>query len=277
MLMLLLVAAFMGVIVLIGTVFGLLDITEGRAFRPRGVRRAPGGNVSHEVEVVVALAAHYAVEAGTKQIAWNHLVRAALHNDETRECFQGRVEQLNALRLVVAGDTLNALAPRTTTATPPVEHDIVRAFELAREAVAPRSVTLGGVLEELRKQKRLLHDLLPDEIRFVDSGRFRATDRATADADYVYILNDDHSPMADVRSLLAAVFSVDEERALYPTLCIHYHGFVSFGPMSSDIAVRMHAAARKFADELGLCTLRVCRSLPDAFHSSGRRAATQGG
>jgi ATP-dependent Clp protease adapter protein ClpS len=95
-------------------------------------------------------------------------------------------------------------------------------------------------------------DQLPPEI----------DDEAAAQGRYIFVLNDDVSPMDKVTLWLAQSFDLPKHEAVVTMMVIHHHGLGVVGPFPADEAERRMTVARERAVELGLTALTYSRERP---------------
>jgi ATP-dependent Clp protease adapter protein ClpS len=108
--------------------------------------------------------------------------------------------------------------------------------------------------EKLALWQRIARSVGIGVYRLDDLTRYES--KLAEDGRYVFVLNDDVSPMNLVARWIERTFEVDTKTAAARMVAVHRHGFVPFGPYAPTEALLRIERGQRFARWFGLSSLR---------------------
>ena len=234
-----------------------------RVLRSRVHPAIVGGD--DEVHIVLSVAA---LRQARSPLGAAAVARAALCNAEVAAAFErrGMVLDLVATRLdELLGDSPSAEASSKEIALQDDLQTAVNAASLAAVARGDAEFSLADLMAAIAEGEGSVADFLRQlGVAFEDTWVATTSGKGEDEA-FVYVWNDDASPMEKVVDVLRDVFGEDELRSSYLMMSVHLRGFVALGPYGERRADTLVEEANACAQELEI-PLQVRREPPDTQH-----------
>lgn len=247
--------------ILVGLVAALWILWRLRGYLEE--RTLAGGD--EEVQIVFSVAA---LVTGALPLTAAAVARASLCNPEIAAAFERAgvlLEPVKARLDELAGVTEDPAS--SGSGVEPALQDAVNRASAAARARGDAELALSDLMVALRDGDGPVAEYLAqlgvafDETWIATT--FSGSD--TSEDAFVYVWNDDASPMDKVVEVLAGVFGADDLRANYLMVSVHLRGFVALGPFRTGEAERLVDEANARAEELEI-PLQVRHEPPDTRH-----------
>ena len=245
--------------ILVGLVAALWILWRVRGWLEQRV--LAGGD--DEVQIVLSVAA---LVAGAHPLRAAAVARAALCNPPIAAAFERAGVRLGAVKARL-GELAEARASEPDGARPAIEPALQRAVNTASAAARARGdaeFALSDLMVAMRDGEGPVADYLAQLGVAFDETSIATTFSGADEVEeaFVYVWNDDASPMDKVVAVLGEVFGEDELGANYLMMSVHLRGFAALGPFRKVEAERLIDEANARAEDLAI-PLQVRSDPPD--------------